>query len=194
MIRMTEALGIGPKASFFMADCPASSSLYSFFTSSKFLDTNASSTDTCLINASTIFAKDIAKKESVTAVRITVAVIGVLAAGLAILGNGDIMTLLTGAYSIYTPGVIFPLLIAILCYKKKRIRKPVWLLAVSLGGLFGIVGTYFSDWLISLELPAQIMSNLTLIGMGLSLIISILSIDFKSSTKTSDESKESVSE
>ena len=104
------------------------------------------------------------------------------------------MTLLTGAYSIYTPGVIFPLLIAILCYKKKRIRKPVWLLAVSLGGLFGIVGTYFSDWLISLKLPAQIMSNLTLIGMGLSLIISILSIDFKSSTKTSDESKESVSE
>ena len=153
-----------------------------------------SSTDTCLINASTIFAKDIAKKENVTAVRITVAVIGVLAAGLAILGNGDIMTLLTGAYSIYTPGVIFPLLIAILCYKKKRIRKPVWLLAVSLGGLFGIVGTYFSDWLISLKLPAQIMSNLTLIGMGLSLIISILSIDFKSSTKTSEESKESVSE
>ncbi|MCR4845330.1 MAG: hypothetical protein K5865_01150 [Eubacterium sp.] len=153
-----------------------------------------SSTDTCLINASTIFAKDIAKKESVTAVRITVAVIGVLAAGLAILGNGDIMTLLTGAYSIYTPGVIFPLLIAILCYKRKRIRKPVWLLAVSLGGLFGIVGTYFSDWLISLELPAQIMSNLTLIGMGLSLIISILSIDFKSSTKTSEESKKAVSE
>ena len=153
-----------------------------------------SSIDTCLINASTIFAKDIAKKESVTAVRITVAVIGIFAAGLAILGNGDIMTLLTGAYSIYTPGVIFPLLIAILCYKKKRIRKPVWLLAVLLGGLFGIVGTYFSDWLISLKLPAQIMSNLTLIGMGLSLIISILSIDFKSSTKTSEESKKAVSE
>ena len=135
-----------------------------------------SSTDTCLINASSIFAKDIIKKDSIAAVRITVAVIGTLAVTLAVLGRGDIMSLLTGAYSIYTPGIIFPLLIAILCYKKKGIRKGVWVSAVVLGGVFGLVGTYFGEWLSSLSLPAELTENLPLIGMGISLIVSLCSV------------------
>ena len=75
-----------------------------------------SSADTCLVNASSIFVKDILKKDSVAATRVTAAVIGVIAALLAIGGRGDIMALLTGAYSIYTPGVIFPLTVAIFAY------------------------------------------------------------------------------
>lgn len=135
-----------------------------------------SSTDTCLINASSIFVKDILRKESVTGIRIAVAVIGLLATALAVLGRGDIMSLLSGAYSIYTPGIIFPLLIAILCHKKKEIRQPIWVAAVILGGLFGIVGTYFAPVLEKLSLPAAVMTNLSLIGMGLSLIIALLSV------------------
>ncbi len=139
-----------------------------------------SSTDTCLINASSIFVKDILKKESVKYIRITVVVIGLFATALAVLGRGDIMSLLTGAYSIYTPGIIFPLLIAILCHSKNGVKTGIWIAAVILGGLFGLVGTYFSNVLTSLNLPEFISSNLTLIGMVVSLILSLLSIKRKS--------------
>lgn len=135
-----------------------------------------SSTDTCLINASSIFVKDILGKESVMGIRIAVGVIGILATALAVLGRGDIMSLLTGAYSIYTPGIIFPLLIAILCHKKKEIRQPIWVAAVVVGGFFGLVGTYFTPFLEKLSLSAPVMANLSLIGMGLSLIIALLSV------------------
>ena len=134
-----------------------------------------SSTDTCIINASGIFVKDILKRDSVMLVRITVAVIGILSILLAFCGDGDIMTLLSGAYSVYTPGVIFPLTIAVLCYKKREIRKKLWLSAVLLGGLFGITSTY----LIKIPAVAQALggtsSYLSLIGMGVSLIIALLS-------------------
>ncbi len=138
-----------------------------------------SSTDTCIINASTIFVKDILKKESVKGVRITVIVIGILALLLAVLGQGDIMSLLTGAYSIYTPGVIFPLMIAIFAYKKRGINLGLWVTAVIAGGLFGIMGTYFGNVLTNLGIPAIIMNYLTLIGMGISLILSLISVNWK---------------
>lgn len=138
-----------------------------------------SSTDTCIINASTIFVKDILKKESVSLVRITVLVTGGLALLLALLGRGDIMTLLTGAYSIYTPGVIFPLMVAIFAYGKSGVRKGIWLSAVIAGGLCGISGTYFSEQLLKAGVPGAIMNHLTLIGMGISLVLSIVSVKFK---------------
>ena len=142
-----------------------------------------SSTDTCIINASSIFVKDILKKESIKYIRITVAVIGIFATALAVLGRGDIMSLLSGAYSVYTPGIIFPLLIAILCYKKRTINKALWLSAVILGGMFGVVGTYFGEWLGSLKLPTPVTDNLTLIGMGISLIISLISVKWNEKSK-----------
>ena len=138
-----------------------------------------SSTDTCLINASSIFAKDIIRKEDVRYIRITVAVIGILATVLAVWGRGDIMSLLTGAYSIYTPGIIFPLLIAILCYSKNGVKTGIWITAVVLGGLCGLMGTYFGSWMNVVHIPAVITSNLTLIGMGISLVVSLLSIKRK---------------
>ena len=138
-----------------------------------------SSTDTCIINASTIFVKDIVKKESVKGVRITVVVIGILSLLLAVAGQGDIMSLLAGAYSIYTPGVIFPLMIAIIAYKKRDINMGLWIGAVVLGGLFGILGNYFGDTLASLGVPAVIMNYLIMIGMGLSLVLSLISVKRK---------------
>ncbi|MBQ9277837.1 MAG: sodium:solute symporter family protein [Lachnospiraceae bacterium] len=138
-----------------------------------------SSTDTCIINASSIFVKDILGKDSVALVRITVGVIGVLATVFAISGNSDIISLLTNAYSIYTPGVIFPLLIAILTYGKRSISKGVWFAAVILGGLFGLLGAFLPDKLLSLGVPAKLLSYFTLIGMGVSLVISLLSIKSK---------------
>jgi len=138
-----------------------------------------SSTDTCIINASTIFVKDILKKESVNGVRITVIVIGLTAMLLAVLGQGDIMSLLTGAYSIYTPGVIFPLMVAIFAYQRRGIHTEIWIAAVTAGGMFGILGTYFGSVLTKIGVPDGIMNYLTLIGMGISLVLSLVSVKRK---------------
>ena len=135
--------------------------------------------DVLLINASTIVVKDILRKESVMGVRITVMVIGGLSLALALLGRGDIMSLLTGAYSIYTPGVIFPLMIAVYAYSGSGVRRGVWLAAVIVGGLFGLAGTYFGDVLAAVGVPEVILQYLTLIGMGLSLVISLFSVKKK---------------
>ncbi|MCR4923687.1 MAG: sodium:solute symporter family protein [Lachnospiraceae bacterium] len=134
-----------------------------------------SSTDTCIINASTIFVKDVLKKEKVSYVRVTVILIGAFALALALLGRGDIMALLTGAYSIYTPGVIFPLMVAIFAFdgEKSGVRTGIWLLAVVLGGLFGIGGSYFNDLLTKLGMPSFILQYLTLIGMAVSLLVAL---------------------
>ena len=121
-----------------------------------------SSTDTCIINASSIFVKDLLGKENVALARIAVLVIGGIAFLLAFFGKSDIMQLLTGAYSVYTPGVIFPLAVAIFAYKKRELNKGIWLAAVIVGGLFGILG-----------------SNYSLIGMGCSLALSLLSVKRK---------------
>ena len=135
-----------------------------------------SSTDTCIINASSIFIKDILKKESVTGVRITVIVIGIISLMLAAFGQGDIMSLLTGAYSIYTPGVIFPLMIAIFAFNKRKINTGIWIAAVVSGGMFGIAGTYFGSALTNIGVSAALMQYLTLIGMGLSLVLGLISV------------------
>lgn len=138
-----------------------------------------SSTDTCLINASTILVKDILKKESTGLIRITVAVFGLLAVLLAGSGRGDIMALLTGAYSIYTPGVIFPLLVAILAYRRRELSKGLWLFAVAAGGSFGICGTYFTKAMTSLGVSAKLISYFPLIGMGVSLLFALLSVKWR---------------
>ncbi len=135
-----------------------------------------SSTDTCIINASSIFVKDILKKESVTGVRITVIAIGIISLMLAAFGQGDIMSLLTGAYSIYTPGVIFPLMIAIFAFNKRKINTGIWVAAVVSGGMFGIAGTYFGSALTNIGVSAAFMQYLTLIGMGLSLVLGLISV------------------
>ena len=89
------------------------------------------------------------------------------------------MSLLTGAYSIYTPGVIFPLMIAVYAFSGAGVRTGVWLAAVMVGGLFGLAGTYFGGVLAAVGIPAVILQYLTLIGMGLSLVISLFSIKRK---------------
>jgi len=133
-----------------------------------------SSTDTCLINASSIFVKDILRKDSVLALRITVVVIGLIATAFALSNSGDIIGILSNAYSVYTPGVIFPLFIAIMCYGKKKLNVGVWVAAVVIGGVFGVIGAYFPSLLSSL--PASVVSNFSLIGMGFSLVVSLLSV------------------
>lgn len=135
-----------------------------------------SSTDTCLINAASILTRDLLGIRKVRVLRIVVVLLGGTALAFAVLGSGNIISVLTGAYSIYTPGVIFPLTVAILAYGKRDLRKGIWLSAVIAGGCFGLVGTFLGDQLSEAGLPAWFISNLSLIGMGVSLILSLLSI------------------
>ena len=138
-----------------------------------------SSTDTCIINAATIFSRDILGKKSATVIRFAVLGIGGIATAIALLGSGNIINILSGAYSIYTPGVIFPLLIAILAYKKKGIKKPLWLAAVAVGGCFGLISTFLGSTLTDWGVPEGIVSNLSLIGMGVSLVLALMSVQWK---------------
>lgn len=132
-----------------------------------------SSADTCLINAAAIFGSDILKSPKISTVRILVIIIGVVAMFLA-LGGKDIIALLTMAYSVYTPGIVAPLAVAIIGFKKFNIKKKIWYTAVCIGGLFGLVPAIIGSVLP--EYAKAIPAFLPHIGIGISLIISLASL------------------
>ena len=96
-----------------------------------------SSADTCLVNAAAITANDLLGFRSVRATRWAVAAVGAAGLGLA-LGGRDIIGLLTTAYSVYTPGVVFPLAVAIVAGGVSR--RGWWHAAVAAGGICGLAG------------------------------------------------------
>ena len=118
-----------------------------------------SSVDTCLMNAAAIVAGDLLGARSVRATRVAVAVIGLAATVLAIVG-GDIIGILLKAYSVYTPGVVCPLAVAVVA---GRVERRLWLAAVAVGGLCGLTGTLFPR-----------LDALPAAGMGISLLLAII--------------------
>ena len=122
-----------------------------------------SSTDTCIVTVSAIIEKDIFGKTRLYAARIIVVIVGLLSLLLALFKK-DILALLTGTYSIFSPGVVFPVFIAITAKNKHNINKNIWLSAVLTGGAFGLLSNITGKEYISL------------IGMAFSVILSILSI------------------
>ena len=126
--------------------------------------TLVSSADTCLINAATIVENDLLCKKSVKEVRAIVLFIGVISALIAIFKT-NIIGLLTGAYSIYSPGIVIPLFVAIMCHNKRKINKPLWYIGVIIGSLMGVVNIYMGYG----------GRYLPLIAMGISAVFSILS-------------------
>ena len=135
-----------------------------------------SSVDTCMINAASIFTKDILRRESIPCVRASVAGFGILALVFTLCNRGDIIAMLTGAYSIYAPGVICPMLVAVLCYGRHPLRRAGWYAAVILGGLCGILGTYCKS-----AFPPALADNFPIVGMAFSLIASLASVRWKTS-------------
>lgn len=125
-----------------------------------------SSASTCLITAAATIQNDLMHKKSVTGTRIWIILIGLFASAIALI-NSDIIAILTGAYSVYAPGIVFPLFVAVCNYKKHEIREKIWLTAVFVGGLCGILGNIFA------------LTYLPLIGMFLSLAIALLSLKRK---------------
>lgn len=129
-----------------------------------------SSASTCLITAAATIQNDLIRRQSVKGTRLWILFIGLFAAAIAI-RNNDIIVILTSAYSIYAPGIVFPLFIAICNNGKRPIRQSVWLTAVAVGGTCGIIGNFIT------------FPYLPLIGMILSLMIAFFSLQRKSPSK-----------
>ena len=120
-----------------------------------------SSVDTCLVNAAAITAGDLFGIRSVRATRLAVVAVGLAATAMALVG-GDIIGVLLKAYSVYTPGVVCPLAVAIVT---GRVNRRLWLASVAVGGACGLAGTLVPSWDV---LPA--------IGMALSLAMALASV------------------
>ena len=129
------------------------------------VSTLISSADTCLINAATIVEHDLCGKTDVRRIRIFVVLIGLLALLIA-LHKTDIINLLLSAYSIYSPGIVFPLTISLLFYKKRKVNELLWFTAVLVGSVLGGLYSYLGigyEWF-------------PLLGMFCSLVISWMAV------------------
>ena len=132
-----------------------------------------SSADTCLINSAAIFGSDILNTRRISVVRISVVVIGIIATYLALQGK-DIIGLLTMAYSVYTPGIVAPLAVAIIAHKKFKVKKTLWYTGVIIGGLFGLIPAILASTA-KIQSPAY----LPLVGIAISLAFALASLKKK---------------
>lgn len=124
-----------------------------------------STANTCLINCAVIVDRDILGRGSIRSIRASVLVIGVVAILLAFLDYG-IIELLLLSYSIYTPGIAIPLAVALFVYERGRVEQKLWLVAVVVGGAFGLASAVFPVF----------PKVLPVIGGAFSLMFSFLSI------------------
>ena len=129
-----------------------------------------SSADTCLINSAAIFGSDILNTRRISVVRISVVVIGIIATYLALQGK-DIIGLLTMAYSVYTPGIVAPLAVAIIAHKRFKVKKTLWYAGVIIGGLFGLIPAILASTA-KIQSPAY----LPLVGIAISLAFALASL------------------
>ncbi len=132
-----------------------------------------SSADTCLINSAAIFGSDILNTRRISIVRLLVVVIGIIATYLALQGK-DIIGLLTMAYSVYTPGIVAPLAVAIIAHKKFNIKKSLWYAGVVIGGFFGLIPAILASTA-KIQSPAY----LPLVGIAISLAFALASLKKK---------------
>jgi len=132
-----------------------------------------SSADTCLINSAAIFGSDILNTRRISVVRISVVVIGFIATYLALQGK-DIIGLLTMAYSVYTPGIVAPLAVAIIAHKEFKVKKTLWYAGVIIGGLFGLIPAILASTA-KIQSPAY----LPLVGIAISLAFALASLKKK---------------
>ncbi len=136
-----------------------------------------SSADSSLLTAGTILSNDILRKKNVNVCRICTLVIGSCGIALALSGKG-ILQLLLMANDIYVCGVVAPVFVGMLLYKRRKLHANGMALAMAVGGCFGFVAAMSSE---------NIYSYLGIISAS---IISILSIKrgiYKYSSQSADK-------
>lgn len=124
-----------------------------------------SSADTVLLTTASIFENDIIGKKNTLITRLIVVVMGIASLLLAIFDpSKSIIGLFFKALAIYTPAVVFPLMVSIFVYKKKTVNNRIMLTGIVIGGSLGLISNLSKiQWL-------------ALLGMGLSLLFAILSV------------------
>ena len=122
-----------------------------------------SSADTCLMSAASILEHDFLRRESVGRTRVFVLLIGGVSLCVALL-KSDIIGLLLAAYSVYAPGVVVPLFVAVMAHGRRPLCRPLWLTGVAGGGLCG-----FASGVAGLP-------GLPLVGMGVSAVLAVAAL------------------
>lgn len=129
-----------------------------------------SSADTTLLSASTIFTVDIvarlkpslSQEKTLLLSRLGIVVIGLISLALALVLKGVINALMF-AYTVYTAGVILPVIVGF--YRKKLRVTPIGALAAIVGGgAAGVVSKLFN--ITNLDLGALLISLVLLFGVS----------------------------
>ncbi len=97
-----------------------------------------SSADSSLITAATILSNDVLRKKSINICRLCTIAIGSVAAILALSGKG-ILQLLLMANDIYVCGVVAPVFVGMMTYKRYALHSHGMAAAIAIGGFFGLV-------------------------------------------------------
>ncbi len=108
------------------------------------LSATISSADTCIVTASAILGRQVKGWNSVAAVRIITAVIGIAAFAIAYL-KADIIKTLVLSYSIFNCGVIAPMFLAIILAGRRKLNEKLVMLAIIAGGSLGVYSTIISS-------------------------------------------------
>lgn len=127
-----------------------------------------SSASTCLITVAATIQNDLICKKSIWGTRCLIVLIGSFAAIIAF-RDSDVISILTAAYTIYAPGIVLPLFVAIWAYPKIKVRNFPWMCGVILGCICGLAGNI---------LQSQI---LPLLGMAISGAFALCSLKAKRS-------------
>ncbi len=122
-----------------------------------------SSADTCLLSVASIAENDLAGGSSISRTRAVIVIAGLLAVAIAFFRR-DVTALLISAYSVYVPGVVFPLFICLASASRRRVDKRLILSGMAAGSVLGAASVVWG-------IPAC-----SLAGIGVSAIFSLAAI------------------
>ncbi len=122
-----------------------------------------SSADTCLVVASTVLSYDILRKPNPSTTRVCTLVLGIAGALLTLWGKG-ILGFLLMAYDVFACGVVMPVFVALLMFRKRKIKKQFACIAIILGGVIGTYAAFVGN------------TNYTYLAMFLSAAVTLLGI------------------
>ncbi|MFI3271069.1 MAG: hypothetical protein R3Y11_03050 [Pseudomonadota bacterium] len=107
-----------------------------------------SSADSCLITAATVLSNDILKRSDTFTCRICLLGIG-LGGYILSTGGKGVLQLLLMANDIYVCGVVMPVFIAMLLYKKYAFQQYIITAAILFGGFLGLMSSITGDTMYS---------------------------------------------
>lgn len=138
-----------------------------------FISAMISSADTILLTSASIIENDLIgafepqKKKSDNVRLVLTRILVVLIGGISLLialFNTSIIGLLLKAYSIYTPGIVPPLAMAVIFYKTHQVNRLFLLISLITGGTLGLLGTLLG------------IAALPLVGFGVALLIAFVGV------------------